>query len=221
MKKRLFKRTALPFILAVVLLFGSCIGISFDIQMNRDGSGRVTIEYRISNMLNALGRLDGNESKPTIPYARQDLERTLARIPGTRLVSYTTRETSTDTIISAVVDFSNPDALASFLNSNSDNVSVTYNGQAGSLGLIVHNEQTDDSTADTMALMSQFFDGYNFSAGFSAPGNSTMTVTDGQGNTIPAPSNAVSIMSGRKVSLSMGIFDLLNITGGLGLKFNW
>ncbi|MCL2441840.1 MAG: hypothetical protein FWD13_00025 [Treponema sp.] len=221
MKNRLIRKAALPFLLIAVLLLGSCIGISFDIQMNRDGSSRVTIEYRISNMLNALGRLDGNESMPTIPYARQDLERSLARIPGSRLVSYSSRETAMDTVIRAVVDFTNPDALAAFLNSNSDNISVTYNGQTGYLGMIINNDQPDDSAADTMALMRQFFDGYNFDVSFSAPGNSTMTVTDGQGNTIPAPANIVTTMSGRKVSLSMGIFDLLNINNGLGVRFNW
>jgi hypothetical protein len=48
-----------------------------------------------------------------------------------------------------------------------------------------------------------------------------MTITDGKGNTIPAPASATTTISGRRVSLSMGIFNILDLPQGLGVRFNW
>jgi hypothetical protein len=73
---------------------------------------------------------------------------------------------------------------------------------------------------DLLGLMRIFADGYNFSISFSGPGNSTMSVTDGAGNVVPAQS-AQTTLSGRKVSYSIGIMDLLDLKGGLGLTFSW
>jgi len=69
----------LPFLL---LLFNSCIGLSLDIQMRRNGSGRLLMEYRVSRMAEAIGRLDGNENWPIIPNGRADFERTLRGFPA-------------------------------------------------------------------------------------------------------------------------------------------
>jgi hypothetical protein len=48
-----------------------------------------------------------------------------------------------------------------------------------------------------------------------------MTITDSKGNAISVPASATTTIQGRRVSLSMGIFDILNLPQGLGLRFNW
>ncbi|MCL2809396.1 MAG: hypothetical protein FWD24_04940 [Treponema sp.] len=215
------KKLTILFILILVLLLNSCIGISYNIQLNRDGSGRISMEFRVSRILDDLGRFDGNESKPTIPIGRGDWERTIERIQGTRLVSFSSRENSQDTVTNVVIDFSNPQALIEILASSGNNVSINHNGQSGNFELIIINEQTDEYDVDIINLTRSFFNDYNFSFSFSAPGSSTMTITDGAGNTIPASSFSTSVLSGRRVSFSAGMMDVVTQTNGLGVKINW
>jgi hypothetical protein len=220
-KKNKAKNIILPFLAVVILSLNSCIGLSMDIQMNRDGSGRLTLEYRLSNALDSLGRLEGNEFMPTIPVSRQDWERTAERIPGITLISHSRRETSQDTVISTVLNFSNPDGLISLLTSTGVEPSINLNSQGGNFDLIIFNEPDVNLNENLIQLTRPIFNDYNFSISFSAPGNSAMTITDGKGNTISAPASAATTMSGRRVSLSMGIFDILDLQQGLGVKFNW
>jgi len=220
-KKNTAKNIILAFLAVVILLFNSCIGLSMDIQMNRNGSGRINLEYRLSNTLDSLGRLDGNESMPVIPVGRQDWERTVERIPGLSLVSFSRRQTEQDTIIRTVLDFSNTDALISLLTSTTDKPFITHNSQGSSFNLIIFNEPDTKLNENLIQLTRTIFNDYHFSISFSAPGNSGLTITDGKGNTIPAPASATTTMSGRRVSLSMGIFDILNLPQGLGVRFNW
>ncbi|MCL2185062.1 MAG: hypothetical protein FWB86_04295 [Treponema sp.] len=203
------------------LFLNSCIGLSVDIQMNRNGSGKLVMEYRISNTLSNMGSLDGNASMPAIPLSRQDLERTVERIPGLKLSSYSKRETLQDNIININLDFSNVQALLAYLDPNGSAASISHNDQSGNFNIIIYNENNANHDENLIALMRSLYNDYNFSISFSAGGNSAMTITDGNGNTIPSMPSASVISSGRKVSFSMGIPDILEIKNGLGFKINW
>ena len=210
------------FLLPVVLiLLNSCIGISLDIQMNRDGSGRLTMEYRISDMISGIGSLDGNESMPVIPVSRSDWERSIEGLSGVKLVSYSSRETAHNAaqqnVINAVFDFSNPESLAALLDKTGETVTVSQN----SIGMILLNEPDARYDENLISLMRSFYNGYNFSLNFSAQGNCALMTTDGRGNNRAAPSGASVVTSGRKVSLSMGVMDILELPGGLGVRINW
>jgi hypothetical protein len=65
------------------------------------------------------------------------------------------------------------------------------------------------------------FSDYNFSIGFSAPENPSITITDGKGTIKPAPSTVQVTSSGRRVSMTTGIMDLIGIPDGLGVLINW
>jgi len=207
--------------LLMMLLFNSCIGASYDIQMNRNGSGRLIMEYRISNILESLGRLDGNESMPVIPAGREDWQRTVDRVSGAKLVSHSIRENREDTVIKVTIDYANPDALAAIMSAQGGRVSVINNNQSGSLNLIIYNEPDKIYDNNLLTLMRSGFSDYNFSINFKASGNSSMNITDGNGNVIAAPSSSAAVTSGRNVSLSIGIMDLIELRGGLGVKINW
>ena len=49
------------FLCLAAIGLNSCLGASADITIRSDGSGRIALEYRVSQMLESLGRLDGNE----------------------------------------------------------------------------------------------------------------------------------------------------------------
>jgi len=199
-----------------VLNFNSCIGLSMDIQMNRDGSGKLTLEYRLSRLLENLGKLDGNELMPSVPVGRADFERTIDRIPGMKISSFSVKDETKDTVYKAVLDFDNEKALLQFLNPYA---SITRQGQSGTLKIILF-DQLPSYDQDMMELIAILSNDYDFSVSFSAPSNSTLTLNDAKGNSLKSQ-NVKLVPSGRKVSFSIGIMDTFELKDGLNLIFNW
>jgi len=213
MKIRLF------FLTAIVILFNSCLGLSFDIQLNRDGSGRLTMEYRISRTFIEIGQLDGNEAQAIVPVMRDEMERLALSVPGARLASFSSRETAQDIIISANIDFPNTDALTALLTSGSgENVSITNNGQTGNINLIV-TDSIQEKDANMMKLMRSAFEGYNFTVNLNSYAPSSVSVTNKDG-TVISPSSS-SISQGRRSSFTMNIQEIFEQPNGVILNFNW
>jgi len=214
-------RRLLSFLPLVFLLLNSCVGLSLDIQMRRNGSGRLVMEYRVSRMAEALGRLDGNENWPIIPTGRADLERTLARIPGMRLVSFSSSEGTQDVVTSAALEYDNGEALLKFLDPSGRRASLSVENQSGRLGIIINEPVSSEYDKDLFELFRQVSAGYNLSISFSAEGNSALEFTDGEGTAAPEPASSRTVASGRKTSLSIGITEILDIKEGLGVSFSW
>jgi len=213
------------FLIAAVFTFTSCISLSIDIQMNRDGSGRLTMEYRISRALETLGALDGNAEMPAIPVSRSDWERTIERIKGVKIVSYSSSQKGQDTISAVVLEFSNPAALLALLDPDSSRASITADNNQNRFNLILNDGSPVSKYSDDYETMMEFarmmFSDYKFEISLSAPGNSTLTFTNGKGNEIPKPSPVEAVTSGRRVSMSIGIMDLIEAQDGIGVKFLW
>ena len=131
-KKNKLWITIFPFL----FLLGSCLGASADIELNQNGTGTITLEYQISQSLDSLGRLDGNERWNTIPVGRADLERTLDRLPGMSLISFSSRETGRNIVIRARMEFENISTLLSFIDAGGRRSSFSGDGNSGSLILI-------------------------------------------------------------------------------------
>jgi len=208
-------------VLPIILLLNSCVGISMEIQMRRNGSGRLVLEYRVSRMAEALGRLDGNENWPIIPAGRADFERTVARIPGMRLVSFSSKDEERDVVFNATLEYDNTDALLKFLDSTGRRASISTDNQSGRLNLILNEAVSSEYDADLLTLARQVSAGYGVSIVFSADKNSTLAFTNGEGRASSAPAAAQTVTTGRKTSMSIGLMDLLDIEEGLGVSFSW
>jgi len=227
MKKHSAHKICLPLLTVLVLLFNSCIGLSIDIQMNRDGSGRLAMEYRISRMLDSLGALDGNENMPAIPISRQDWERTIERIGGLRLISYSSNQRGQDTVIAVTVNYDNPRALSAILAPGGTRTIISLGSRNGQFNIILNavdpSRYLDSSQYDEnlLYLMRTMFTGYSFSLSFSAAETSSLTITNGAGTIISPPSSAQIVPSGKKVSMSIGMMDLISLPDGLGASINW
>jgi len=216
MKKKLY----LAALISLLLIFNSCLGLSMDITMNKDGSGRVLMEYRISQMLENMGAFDGNESMPSIPLSREDWTKTLERNNGIKLVSYSSKKDKQDTIINLTVDFKDEAALLSLLDPLGEKVSIKQKDGSGTLEIIILDDSISFSE-DEINLTRLLLDGYDFSISFQAPGNSVLAITDSKGRSIPNPSAAVVVLTGRKVMFSIEMTDIFDFKNGLGLKFTW
>jgi hypothetical protein len=213
MKKRL-----LPvFVLPLFLFLNSCIGLSMDIQMRANGSGKIAMEYRISEMAETIGRLDGNERWQIIPVGRADWERTIERIDGMKIVSFSSRTRSQEVITNITLEYENTQALLKFLDPAGNRATLS----SGNLGIIINENIPSEINTDLIELMKQVSSGYKFAISFSADKNSTMTITDGAGREISPPPSAQIVSSGRKVSFSIDTAEIFELKNGLGVRFGW
>jgi hypothetical protein len=208
------------------VIFISCLGVSADITIRQDGSGRIVLEYRVSQLLESIGRLDGNERQPAIPVGRGDFERGIARIPGLRLVSYSAKDApgasgGRDLVTRAELEFSNTDALTAFLDSTGVGVTLTgtvpisvpQQGLGTTLRLVLLNP-AESADADLLSLLREISGGYEISVSLTAPGNASLALTP------PVP-EARAVTGGRKVSFAVGTGVLFGLNEGLELEIGW
>ena len=218
---RLLKISKAALLVIIFFTMSSCVGISADITMRQDGSGRIALQYRFSRMAEALGRLDGNERWPIIPTGRADIERTLARIPGMRLVSFSVREDDRDIINHVELEFNNIETLLTFLDPSGRRASLSRQGGSNRLSVAIMDGTTAPIDANLLDLMRALSVGYNFSLSFSADGNSTLTLLDGNGNAIQASAGTRIISSGSRVSIEMETGEVLEHKQGLTVVLTW
>ena len=222
MKLHVMKLRMLLLCLAAAVVLNSCLGVSADITVKADGSGKMVLEYRVSQALESLGRLDGNESRPVIPSGRTDFERSAARIPGLRLSKYSSKEIrgaagGMDIVTNVTLDFNNLDTLLAFLDSSGARASFAEENSSG--GKLLRLNLLDPSDAvtdpDLLALLREISAGYDFTVSFSLPGNASITA-------IPAPVPAAKLEAkGKNASFSIGMGELLSLKDGLVLEIRW
>ena len=204
-----------------LLILNSCIGVSADIQMSKDGSGKIILEYRFSRRAEAIGRLDGNEGWPIIPVGRADWERSIARITNMRLVSFSGGEDAKDIVNKVTLEFKNTEALLKFLDPFGKRVSLDRANGSNKLHITLSEPVSPETNAYLLDLTRQLSAGYKFRISFAAEGNSAMTITDGAGMAVTPPAAAEIISQGKKVSLSIDTREILTGADGLGMDISW
>ena len=70
----------------------SCIGLTSEIQINENGSGRMELSYRVSRLIAHMGTVDEGDKFFPVPITREDFETTVAQIEGLSLQSYNMNE---------------------------------------------------------------------------------------------------------------------------------
>jgi hypothetical protein len=209
------------FSLVWALIFGSCIGLKADMTLRGDGSGRLILEYRVSRIAESLGKLDGNERWQTVPAGRADFDRTVERLPGVRLVSFSAKDDGADVINRVSLEFKDIESLIPFLAGAGESASLTEENGNRRLSLIF-SPGAKNADPELLALIREASRPYALALNFSAPGEAALALTDGGGNPLAAPPEGLEIQSrGKKVSLSIGTGDLLSLPEGLGVEITW
>jgi hypothetical protein len=211
------KRRYAACLVLLVLVLNSCIGVSADISIREDGSGKIVLEYRVSPMLEALGRLDGNERWQTNPAGRADFERTRARLPDLRLVSFSSKnESGGDVVNRAELEFKNIESLPAFLDGRGNRAAFIRENGKNRLSLtLLDATRSAAADAELLGLVREVCRGYELRLSLSAPKTASLVMTP---NDIPA---AKIVSPGKKVSLSIETGELLSLPGGLGVELIW
>jgi len=203
-----------------VFLLTSCLGASMDITIRPNGSGRIVLEYRVSQMLESIGRLDGNERWHAIPVGRADLERSIARIPGLRLSSFSSRDVPNgmggrDLVTNAVLDFSDTSALLAFLDITGSRATLLQENGRNLLRLVLLDPSPKIENAELLSLLREVSEGYEIRINLNVPRDASLTM-------IPASvPEARAELNGRNVSFAVGTGYLPSITDGLALEVSW
>ena len=215
------KRCFLPLILAAPLflsILGSCVGISSEITLGRNGSGTIKLEYRLSRELESLGKLDGNEGRPPIPVGKTDFERTAARIPGLTLKSFNSAVDGADVVYRVTLNFADTDALLRFLDASGQKASLSReNGRNRFSLLLAAGGPVEPGLGN---LVSSASAGYFLTMSFSLPAEAELTLMDGEGGRLNPP-QGWKLSGGGRPSFSAPIGEVLLFDGPLYLEIGW
>ena len=215
-KKNIFLALIIPFHFLLI----SCFGVSADITFNANGSGTIALEYQISQSLDSLGRLDGNERWNTIPVGRVDFERTLDRLPGMRLTSFSSREAGKNIVIRARIEFENIAALLSFMDAGGRRSSFSGDINSGSL-IMTLSEGTVITNQPFSVLIRDISESYFVRMSMRFPREGRLILTDSRGNLLTEIPGSEINANGRRVSFSFPLYEVLNSREGINAEFRW
>ena len=160
-------------LLGLVLGLSSCIGIKSAVTFNRDGSGIITFEYRISKMLTEMGGDDGADVP--LPISEEELKSSLADSPNLSLKKVSQRETEEDLYITAEIEFKNVEEFTEVDSFSAMPMKLVKKGneftftQLISEGTGSDSEDSEEMDEETKKMMESFFAGYELSFTVTAP----------------------------------------------------
>jgi hypothetical protein len=209
-------------VLLLVFFFGSCIGVSANITIRKNGSGFITLEYRISDELESLGKLDGNARWPPVPAGRADFERTVARIPSMRISSFSSKRRDGDLINRVKLHFGDTGALLKFLDALGTGASLARENGRNLLALDFGGGEGPVESA-LAELATEMLAGYSLSLAIDTGAEGEVFLVDRNGEirgTESLPAGWV-IRGGRKMLFSAPVGDLLAGPEAVRLRIRW
>ncbi|GHU64939.1 hypothetical protein FACS189447_02940 [Spirochaetia bacterium] len=212
MKKARFFSGVLILSVLMLLSLSSCLGVSADIVLNSDNSGVINLEYRISHILESLGKQDGNERWLPLPVGRADFERSLARLPNMKLLSFSSRDDGKDIIITVKLEFKDMDALLGFLDAAGEKA-VFIRENASSRLTLVLSEGGSGGNKDLADLFAKVSAGYFVNISLNLPHEGTLNAPSIKGGEIQN--------RGKKLTCSLPLSGILASSDGVKLEFTW
>jgi hypothetical protein len=204
----------------LLFVISSCVGVSVDISLNQNGSGNVALEYHISKALDALGRLDGNERWNTIPVGKADFERTMDRLSGMKLTSFSSKEDKNDLIINAKMEFEDLNSLMSFIDASGLRSSFSGDTHSGRIFMTL-NDARLKNTAVLEKLIAEISKSYSVKMAMSFPNEGSVRITNARGFSLDEIPGSTVISSGKKVSCILPLNSVLSASDGINIEFLW
>jgi hypothetical protein len=168
--------------------------------------------------LEKIGKLDGNERWLPVPVGRADLERSVKRIEGMRLVSFKAKDAGKDMVYSARLDFSSPAALTAFLDAS---------GQQSELDMVKRKAvfvfqgagQGLSGDSGFSGLVAQSLSGYDFSLSLKLPAAVSIRWLDAGGKETKNP--GVFSVTGSSLHFNASMTDLVLLEKTAIMEVSW
>ncbi len=194
---------------AAALLLSSCIGIESRLSFRQDGSGVLTLSYKVSQSMRNIDAGREQKSLP-LPVSRADFERAVFGIPGLRLGAFEQREDEENVHIKATVAFDTPAALNEFSRRGAMGLTVSRQGE----GFLCRQEISagragSEVSADSLEMIRTFFKDYELVFSVGAP--------------VKIRSHSLGELdeSGRVLTYRVSVPDVLANAAGQGLEVAW
>jgi hypothetical protein len=212
------KLFAAAIVAAAALLVVSCIGSRAGITIRADGSGSLALEYRIAKSLEELGKLDGNERWLPVPAGRADLERSVRRVKGLKLASYSQKEDGDDLVISARLDFASQKALNSFLDASGQKAGLDMEKRR--FVCTFEAAPPEAAAPELRKMAAASLAGYEFSLSVTLPVSAPrLRWLDGGGTETAGP--GASGVTGSTVTFSAPMEELVFLEKTLVMEISW
>jgi hypothetical protein len=210
-----------PFLAALVcvFLFFSCIGTGSLISLRGDGSGTLQLEYRLAKELEELGKLDGNERWLPVPVGRADMERTVDRVEGLRLVSFSVKEDGKDLVYSTKLEFDSPRALTTFLDASGGQVSLDMEKRRLAFTFGGAENPVENAEAGFRETVVSAFSGYTFSLALAMPAAVSLRWLDENGAETRNPGTCS--LDGASLDFSSPMADLILLEKAYTMEITW
>jgi len=204
---------------SLVLLFASCVGIRSEIDIRADGSGTIVLEYRISRLVEGMGKLDGNENLLPLPVGRTDLERTVGRVPGLTLSSFSSTQDEKDITVKASFAFTSLESLRVFLDATGR--AAALSAADGNRVLVLRfSEGGGPLDPDLRQLVDSVFSGYELDLSIQVPSAPQAGFTDAAGKASTATVGTATV-DRRVARYQVPIADLLNAKDPVIFSLSW
>jgi hypothetical protein len=192
------------------LLMISCVGIDSRLTVKDNGSGTLSLTYRISQLVADLGISRSGEKAVPLPVSKEEFERSLARTDGkVRLTGFTRSENEKDVTIHAELSFDSLDALARVDAFRDADMKAGKDGTVSTFSQLVSHPAAEPVAEDTLRMIDALFDGYDLTFVLETPR--------------PIRSAPLGTVSGDKRTLTYrtSIKDVMSATTDIVLSASW
>jgi hypothetical protein len=118
----------------LAVLLSSCVDAKAELNLARDGSGRLKLRYAVSRMVAATAGLDGAESLVVLPLSRQEADARAAAAPGVSIVAFQSSQNPDSLVVENLeLAFQNLASLALFLDPGKRRMALSSGGGSQTL----------------------------------------------------------------------------------------
>jgi hypothetical protein len=173
------------------------------------------LEYRLSKELEGLGKLDGNERWLPVPVGKADLERTVDRVEGLKLVSFSSKEDGKDIVYSVRLDFDSPRALTGFLDASGTLAELDMEKRR----LAFTFAGAENPEAGLRETAASSFSGYRFDLALTMPAAVSLRWLDENGTETANPGTCS--VSGAALDFSVPMADIVLLEKTRVMEITW
>jgi hypothetical protein len=205
MRKSIF---ALICCIILGLTLAGCIDVESDMTVHNDGSGSMTLVYRISPVMKRMGQMGDVVNPIPLPVYKEDFEALLINQKGIIMKSHSVKEENDGTIVTASFDFTDVKAL-SLLGEDENSFSLKKTGETMEFIQRLPSGGADGIDSETLEMLKSYcLDNY-FLYTIHTP--------------TPITEYSLGKLGGNKKYLEykVGIVELLTAKDGLVLSVKW
>jgi len=196
-------------VLLTVVLLSSCIGIKSEILLRQDGTGVLTLSYKISQFMKNIDA--GREEKQLpLPVNEEEFVRTAEGIEGLRLTDIDEREDEENVYIRAELEFDSVDAVNALGRAGQIGISLENQGNTNTFRQVIFaGQEGEEITEDSLEMIETFFQGYDLVYAITVPSQ--------------VKSHSLGDLSedGRTVTYTITVPEILKASQPLVLQVAW